>query len=516
MDKTISITLGGLLFTVTEDAYAKLSAYLEKLKANLSGKYGADEIQSDIEYRIAELCQEIIEKDNRNVLYLNDIESILSQMGDPDEFIEEDENEPSPTAHTKSAKKLFRDGENKYVGGVCAGIAAFLNIDPIIVRVLFLVAFFGFGTGFLVYLILWALLPEAKTASDRLRMKGENVTLKNIQDTIKEKAKEVNTSKNRQRISSFLEEIISACFKVFVILLGTVLIVLGVIGIISIVGFVFGGAFINFNGDNSFFFMPLEWTNLFFAKQSDQTYTLTFGLMISIIPLIIAVILGIQLLFRKNSKALKFIYLSLFGLWLIGVGGAFFSAYTAKQYFNAQQSISTNTSYSIAADTLYLEGKTFKDGKNSTTVHFKDDDEDDEFFLHINKHSLSIEDVSVDILPSPDSLIHVKTTLSAYGSTDKAALNRAKNIKYAVTQTQNKLYFPRFISFPVKDKYRAQKVKSTIYLPEGKVIYLNTSSKDILYDVKNAHNMLDDDMVNHYWKMENGTLQCLNCELTDD
>lgn len=516
MDKTISITLGGLLFNFTEDAYAALSSYIDKLKTNLANKYGAEEICEDIENRIAELCQAILEEEKKNVIFLKDIESILAQMGDPDEFIDEDERDEKDTSHqaeekNKKAKKLFRDSENTYIGGVCSGIAAYLNIDPIIVRVIFLIAFFGFGTGLLVYIILWIAIPETKNASDRLKMKGENVTLKNIQESIQKKASEMNTDKNWKKLSSFVYQVTKAAVKVFLIFIGITLLFFGIIGIISLVTFFFAGSTIHLFGNHQLFAMPIKWSQLFFVSSFDQTFANIVFIAGTLAPLLLIMALGIQFIFHKKSTVLKYFYLSLFGIWILAIGGAFYSAVIGGHYFNVSQASSKTIPYTANSDTLYVESQPIDGVKLKITVNDDEVVDNDNYVLRIKDNRFEISNTKVNILPSPDSLVHIKVISKAYGRTDKEALKHAKSIDYAIEEKGNNLVFPRFIAFPTKDKFRAQSVKTNIYLPEGKVIYFNSNMKSLLDDVEDKVKLWDDDMTNHYWTIKNGALNCLDC-----
>ncbi|MEX2589913.1 MAG: PspC domain-containing protein, partial [Chitinophagales bacterium] len=189
MNKTLSINLNSLVFQIDEIAYEKLSNYLKAIANRFEGMEGADEITSDIEARIAEMFSEKL-SNTKQVISLADVESVIEVMGRPEDFetIEDElEADPAATKGKKSPRKLFRDTENSIVGGVCSGISAYLGIsDPIFLRLIFLIAFFGFGSGFLLYIILWIVIPEAKTASDKLHMRGEAINVSNIEKTIKE------------------------------------------------------------------------------------------------------------------------------------------------------------------------------------------------------------------------------------------------------------------------------------------------------------------------------------------
>ena len=110
-------------------------------------------------------------------------------MGQPEDYLVDDEifeDEPAPKSYASSrsknsnVKKLFRDTENSYVGGVCSGLAHYFNIDVIWVRLVWVLLVFGAGTGIFLYILLWIFIPEATTTADKLNMTGEEVTISNI------------------------------------------------------------------------------------------------------------------------------------------------------------------------------------------------------------------------------------------------------------------------------------------------------------------------------------------------
>ena len=155
MKKTFNINISGIIFHIDEDAYEKLSLYLKRLKQHFDKTDSGKDIIGDIENRIAELLQEKL-SDKKQVITLADIDEVITLMGEPYEFSEEEETSSnSQQSYQKTyGKRLFRDTDTRIIGGVCSGIAAYFNIDPLWVRLGFVLAAFS-GFGFLIYLILW-------------------------------------------------------------------------------------------------------------------------------------------------------------------------------------------------------------------------------------------------------------------------------------------------------------------------------------------------------------------------
>ena len=169
MKKIININLSGRVIPIEDSAYEKLQGYIESLRRYFANEEGRDEIINDIESRIAELMNEKIRKGAGSVTDA-DVEEIIVSMGRVEDFEAEEKETAAETVQPgaqqnytyteKKSKRLYRDTNDKFIGGVCSGIAAYLNVDPAIVRILFaIITFGGFGFGFLAYIILWIVLP---------------------------------------------------------------------------------------------------------------------------------------------------------------------------------------------------------------------------------------------------------------------------------------------------------------------------------------------------------------------
>ncbi|HEX4875396.1 MAG TPA: PspC domain-containing protein [Chitinophagaceae bacterium] len=169
MKKIININLSGRVIPIEDSAYEKLQGYIESLRRYFANEEGRDEIINDIESRIAELMNEKIRK-GTNAIIDADVEEIITSMGRVEDFEAEEKEaaaalqnpgtQQSYSYTEKKSKRLYRDTNDKFIGGVCSGIAAYLNVDPAIVRILFaIITFGGFGFGFLAYIILWIVLP---------------------------------------------------------------------------------------------------------------------------------------------------------------------------------------------------------------------------------------------------------------------------------------------------------------------------------------------------------------------
>ena len=184
MKITVSINLGGYSFNIDEDAYAELKRYLKNLELHFAGEESSSEILSDIESRMAELFRSKLTT-YKQVITIEDVRQVISVMGTPEDI---SDNE-GPTARDKFSSpgyhRMYRDTDHRVIGGVCAGIAAYWNIELWLVRVIFFVLAM-MGVGILIYLILYIVLPEAKTTAEKIAMKGNPVNIHNIKDSVKQ------------------------------------------------------------------------------------------------------------------------------------------------------------------------------------------------------------------------------------------------------------------------------------------------------------------------------------------
>ena len=184
MKITVSINLGGYSLNIDEDAYAELKRYLKNLELHFAGEESSSEILSDIETRMAELFRTRL-TGYKQVINIEDVRQAISILGTPEDI--SDNNGPSARDKFSSPgyHRMYRDTDHRVIGGVCSGMGAYWDIDPVIVRIIFIVLALGGGLGVLVYLILYIVIPEAKTTAQKIEMKGNPVNIHNIKDSVK-------------------------------------------------------------------------------------------------------------------------------------------------------------------------------------------------------------------------------------------------------------------------------------------------------------------------------------------
>ena len=237
MKKIISINISGTSFFIDEDAYDKLNGYINKLKNRFNKEEEGQEIITDIETRLCELFTERINP-KTGVITLSMVEEVMQIMGRPEDFSdEEDSGEETIFDNEKSTRRrqLYRDVDNQILGGVCSGIAAYFNIDPVLVRVIFAVLpFFSFGIVIPVYIVLWIVIPSALTTTQKMEMRGENITVSNIEKKIKEEYDDVKkrfndfkkTNKTYKQSEDYIKKMNNRDRNILIIIGGIILLMI--------------------------------------------------------------------------------------------------------------------------------------------------------------------------------------------------------------------------------------------------------------------------------------------------
>lgn len=222
MKRTINVNLGGRPFQITEDAYTRLDDYLKSIAACLKHNEYGEEIVADIEARIGELCDERLQQSRAGFIDVELVNEMINRMGNPEAMMEEEEQPQTAEANEKPKnsddnkekeykeffknikleKKFYLNKEKRMIGGVVSGIAAYLNVDVTILRIImvFLIAAIGF-IALLAYLIVWAIAPTAETTTDKLRMQGIEPTPENIADRLTNEESKAKCSDNKAEVA---------------------------------------------------------------------------------------------------------------------------------------------------------------------------------------------------------------------------------------------------------------------------------------------------------------------------
>ncbi len=510
MKKAIKIHISGYVFTIDEDAYDKLNDWTQKISEQFKDEEGGAEIVSDIEARVAELFSEKM-KDEETVISIEEVNEIISIMGMAEDFSEETTNGNSyETERIKFKKRLYRDDDNAFIGGVCGGLGNYFNVDAVYIRLAFvlLVLFGGFGP--LIYLILWIITPKAKTAAQKLEMKGERVNVSNIEKTIKEEFESVRKNIIRQtksdsykNVSSGIEKLILLIFKIIKVVFKVILyfiagmfIFFGAMFLIILLGLLFFGTIPHFastSGDIFIFGTILEAIPI-----SISGFWAQLGLIIVIgIPLITLIYAGIKIIFNFKTNN-KIIGITATTLWFIGLFLSLsIGLNIAGNYKNDNQEIKSFNIDKTNSDTLYLESK----------IISEEYDEDSQ--MDLDNYLITKEKGKLKITGHPDFRIEqsydkstsLKLKYKSKGKSRRNALNNITQIEYNWSQKDSLITFDDIFKIKGEQKIYGQEVEMILYLPVGKSVYLSPSMEEIIFDIQNVQNMWDNNMTDKIWTM---------------
>jgi phage shock protein PspC (stress-responsive transcriptional regulator) len=193
MKKTMTVNIAGIVYHIDEDAYILLKEYLDKVRKELSTTDGGGEIYQDIETRIGELFSERV-RSGKQVITIEDVTSVIGTMGDPSDISGTASGKEYKPGGSGTYRRMYRDPDNRIIGGVCSGLAAYWHIDPTLVRLIFIILAIMGMAGVVIYVILWIILPEAQTVAQKLEMRGEKVNLSNIGEFFRQEFENVKRS----------------------------------------------------------------------------------------------------------------------------------------------------------------------------------------------------------------------------------------------------------------------------------------------------------------------------------
>ena len=475
MNQIVNINLGGYPFTIDQDAYQRLSNYLDRIRAHFKNSEGCEEITSDIEARLAELFRELL--DQRVIVADADVQSAIDIMGTPEEFGAESESftddpQTNTTQRSKSGfgKKLFRDQENAVLGGVAAGLSAYFGVDnPLWARIFFVLLTIGGGLSVIVYPILWIALPPARNAGERLAMRGEKIDINSIGSTIEEDLRRFGSRMNQQfgdgekierlgqSFGKRVEHVVlgvgrglSRAFRpgsVFRNLLRFVLIVLLVAAalfwIATTLAIVFGYDMLGY---------------LFVDQPTGMSFGISGTLLLALVPLMT---LGILFLRTTRTSRLKTGWL-LLPLGLLLAGGVLLgiSVGNLANDFKQEGSLTETVEAFVPTNESPLlveidEANIYRDGE----WDFKE--------WEVGENEIAITRSRLEIKQSADSLARIKVVRSAQGRNIARAERLASTIEYPVRRTGNRLLIPAYFPIPEGTAFRAQSARVILEAPNG-------------------------------------------------
>ena len=526
MNKTVNINLGGMFFHIDEDAYQKLTRYFDAIKRSLNNSSGQDEIIKDIEMRVSELLNEK-QKSDKHVVGLKDVDEVITVMGQPEDYIIEDENTSNQNSSnfnntSTRSRKLYRDKDKGMLGGVASGLGYYFGIETVWIRiVLLLLVFAGFGTGILAYIILWIVTPEAITTSEKLEMTGEPVNISNIEKKVREEFENVSEKfKNADydkygnqiktganKVGSSLGDFIMTVFKIFAKFLGVILIMTGLITLL----FLLIGVFTL--GSNAVIDFP--WQGFVEAGNYTDYPIWSFGLLMFFavgIPFFFLTLLGFKLLAPGMKSIGSIAKYTLLALWIISVALAISLGIKQAAAFASDGRVVKKETINITAtDTLFIKFK-------HNDYYSKNIEDRDSFKItqdSLNNDIIYSNEVSLKIERTDAQLPYIQIEKEAKGNSLSDARKRAELIKYSYKIEGNQIILDNYLITDLKDKYRDQEIEITLFLPEGTLFKVDSSVQNYDRSDDEYFNLHESSSKYLYQVMEN-KVRCLDCPTNED
>ena len=404
-------------------------------------------------------------------------------------------------AEDKNIKKLYRNPDDKVLGGVSSGLSAYFNFEVLYVRLAFVLLIVAGGSGILIYLILWIITPVASSITERIRMKGGEITLDNIDSTLKENrnpSPSIPESRTKTilltpfrilgqvieaigsalgPLGEFFLTVIRVIFGLIVFLIGLVCTITPVIGLFVYIGF--------FTNDDFVILMSQFPFELF--SNLVPVWLIIAASFLMIIPGIIIILLGLSVLVQKNLIGGRFGLVAL-GLWLLCVGISAFQIPKIVVQFKEENQFKTEEVIPILGRTMVLQLNPI--GEESS----------------FNQVNLKIEGTS-------DSLVTLKQEYFSRGRTKAEAMNNAKVITYRYDLLDSIVTFDEGFDISSIDTFRDQKLNLILSIPYEKPFIMERSLLEVLRNTIYRNGYRSSDLSpNTVWTFNQKGLVCLTCE----
>ncbi|MVZ61888.1 PspC domain-containing protein [Sphingobacterium humi] len=535
MNRTIIININSIVFHIEEDAYEILRSYMIEIKKHFGKTPDSKEILEDIENRIAEMFTERIQTGRKEVINQQDVNEVIALMGRVsdfendfvDELREEEgtvepeqtragldaEQEPAKESASTSepnftftaSKKLMRDMDDRIFGGVCSGLGHYFNLEAKWIRIIFVLFFLFGGSGVLLYVVLWAVMPQALSRSDKMAMRGEAANLQNFKKSFEEEMKGLSENfsgagEHFNRGARTVGDILGRIFSIF----GKILAIFFLIGF----GCMLIGLFITFvfstlnllGFKNDIMLPPLE-----VMQPTEAFFALLAGFMAVGIPTFAVFYLLLRVVF-KVQRMNNYLSMTLFATWIVSIVMILYFVVTTQQQFREESTISVEKPLDKSDSYVFNE--------NDVRVIKASDEEFNSKKFNVNvkgekladflRQDISIRFEMLDSLKAP----YIQYNYSARGNTYQEASDRASRIAYQVKQDKNLVSFDSHFAMNQKDVYRDQNVRMVVYLPVGTRVSLSNSliwkTRDIQADA-----CRQDDKKTTEWIMTNKGLKCI-------
>jgi phage shock protein PspC (stress-responsive transcriptional regulator) len=529
MEKTIKINLGGILFQIEEDAYKILKKYLVEIDARLRHTQGGAETLEDIESRISEIFNS--KGGQAGVISKENVEEVISIIGSPETFeTGGDFRDPGASAaYQPSKKKMFRNPDDRIIGGVCSGLGAFLGMEPVWVRLLFIIFACFFGVGFFVYIALWIALPEARTDLQKKEMygdgprpgrQGEGGTSGISQSAGGNYPVGAGTMSN---VGNAFNEVFRAIGKVLFVVVRVFLILMGIV-------FVLGGFFALVTVFMVFFFKYPDYfsthsfgINLFYfpdflnyiVNPAAAPWIIALSFIIITLPLLALIYWGVKMIFWFRARD-GIVAIGALVLWVGSLAALTMIAFNEGiSYSETAKVFSSDVIPHTPPDLYVVSGQKVSDLKYDKEISLPED-EYDIYFTNDNRN-LYIG-TRLNVYPSDDKSAKIDVVKRSMGRSRIDASKKAELLTYNYRVSGDTIRIDEYFTVPSGSKWSADNVKVNISIPEGTRVHFDKSAENMFLEHHHSSEGWTGDgetvteygksfQGSHYWVMTEGGLE---------
>lgn len=489
MDKTININLGGILFQIDEEAFRILRDYLQAINSRFANSQGGHETIEDIESRIAEIFQS--QKGLAGAVSRENVDEMIKILGKPEDF-DPGETDPGVSSHANHKKKMYRNTDDTILGGVCSGIAAYLDTDAVLFRILFVLFALFFGAGFLIYLGLWIALPAARTDAQKKAMYGNAYAAPGPDHAYtgnsasQGSAVYGNINNSTSRVGNAINEVFRAFGKVFYIVLRIFLIMIGVSFVLT--GFLFILAFVMififkypgvFTIDSAGVSLVYATDFLrYIVNPAAVPWIIILTTLAVLLPMLALIYWGVKMIFwfRARDGVVSLVALV---VWVMCIAALAIIGFNEGVSFAETGKVSAEATLPKSPETLYITTRhkivDLKFDKQISLPH-----EEYTVYLNDEKKELYVRPY-LTVEQSGDKITRLEVSKRSTGHNDTEAGKKAEELLYNYTLSSDSLNIDEYFTIPAGRKWSADEIGLHLYIPLGTILKFDETSRILVH-----------------------------------
>jgi phage shock protein PspC (stress-responsive transcriptional regulator) len=504
MKKTVKITIKGFSYHLDEDAYQALNDYLQAIGKQFASNEESKEIVEEVECRIAEIFTDWT-NDQKQVITLDDIHRLIKIIGEPNDFAsgEEEETKEPTTSNTNENGKVYRDKDNAVFGGVCSGLGNYFAIDPLLLRLLFVILVLFYGLSLWAYIILWIVIPAAITPEQKMTMKSRKYKQGKWKQKVSGEFKDIKNgpayrgaSDMASNVGKGLAEVVHVIFRVLAVLIGVALLISGMA---ILIGFI--SAFIFAEPLSISFFPDVDSFRAFaelFVRPTSLTLISVTAFLVIILPVLALIYWGLKLIlrFQTQGNTLWIVGLTTWVLSLIILVGT--SMYEARNYAFALEQ-DGSAIIEPAPDTLYIKTKELA---NTRVINYEFFDADIEYVKSDEFPNRIFWETRIDFRKSTSDELRVSWEKTIRGYQRNSQKDENSHIGYDWEMKGDTLFLPAHFYTEDLPAYRIPEYDVEIEIPENQVIHMDESVESQIGYIRTTEYISRYSMGGKMWKMQ--------------